>query len=1324
MVFIASIVGNFQASGQFTLLLTDPSHHSENISVNQPIVIYFNQSVDAASVVNSLSVVSNLRGKISISVEVSSSKITATPSVPFLYGEGLIVNVSNSLRSVTNVSLDSPKTIKFFTELKPSPRNPPSLALNDVMSFQGIVTMIGSADMDHDEDLDIVAFAGQDIVWLENDGEENFSKHTVKTGVSFPYSIKAFDIDQDEDMDLIASAHYDGLMILENDGNQNFDLTFSIKEYAINSFDIADFDADGQFDLVYSSLDGSSGYASSTYILYNRGALSFQKTKINSSGFYKFMCVDLDNDLDVDIVHYNDLGIYYSLNHGNTFELSLVYEELNTTYETVLVADMNNDSQQDIILLKYHFSSPSIMIFLNSNELQFTPVSVGANIALMSSAGDYDGDGDQDIMTLDNNYIYSLLVNNGSLSFVAKSVSQSLSGLYYPSNSINADFDGDGDLDFLTSPNSTIKLYKNSVYPFEEKSLPQMTSIFGNSDWGDYDDDGDLDLLVTGDGVSRIYENQNGELSGKTFELIGLWASSCDWGDYDNDGDLDILLSGSSKVEWDDRGPVSIIYTNNDGSFVPLTSSTDQLPKIWFGEARWADLNNDGHLDIVFNGADYAGIYRGDGHGNFSRELDFPFSASWANVDIGDFDNDADLDIVFSGYTGNAFIDVFRNDSDWKFVNIPGNFADRFGGNVSWSDMDNDGDLDLVVSGMQRNENGNTAPSITIYQNLAGSFVAINNTEFIYQGDEEGTTVTADYDNDGISDVLATTSGGSSFSPEMNIFKNMGTGELISSRIPLPKLALRSVSWIDIDKDHDLDIFANSRLLINNVQRSNTLPTAPAQILIDSIYNNSVFFHWPEGQDEETTSPGLSYQIYVGTISGQQDVVNSNSNVDDGFRKVVEPGMWKGTHARVENLAGGTYFLAVQSIDAAFEGSPFSAESQAFVIGVHGSSGACPESEYSYTAQPSGNYSWQVEGGIILSGQGSSAITVKWQTLGTGYVKVFNDQGSRNTIPVYIEKIPNPRIEGDLSVCTGLQTYINSDSQSVNSEWFLSDGNSITGRSANQVFVEWKLAGELDLIVQSFPEHRGCFAYDTVIVSVDAKPTAMIEGAAGVCTDQILEYSANSSNIDWSVLNGTIKDRSPNSIRVTWPSQKGIGLVKLKEYSDHFYCFSEDSLQIVINPRPPKPLLTLLYDTIVLSSESPNGIYKWYFDGEPVVQGSYVGVVPGISGSIAVEVFNWEGCGSMSDDFLYYIKDDINLIELFPNPADQFVELKWTSKYFDDLEIFIYSSTNTLVKKITVPKIWATIVEQLDISDLPSGIYFLKLREKSEIYTVKFVKRS
>jgi hypothetical protein len=128
---------------------------------------------------------------------------------------------------------------------------------------------------------------------------------------------------------------------------------------------------------------------------------------------------------------------------------------------------------------------------------------------------------------------------------------------------------------------------KNTVYPFEERSLPEITSVAGDADWGDYDNDGDLDLLITGDGVSSVYENENGMLSPKAFNLPNLWVSSCDWGDYDNDGDLDILFSGSTKIEWDERGPESFIYTNTNGSFTLLTSSVEQLPKIWYGEARW-----------------------------------------------------------------------------------------------------------------------------------------------------------------------------------------------------------------------------------------------------------------------------------------------------------------------------------------------------------------------------------------------------------------------------------------------------------------------------------------------------------------------------------------------------------------------------------------------------------------------------------------------------------------------------------------------------------------------------------------------------------------
>jgi hypothetical protein len=401
-----------------------------------------------------------------------------------------------------------------------------------------------------------------------------------------------------------------------------------------------------------------------------------------------------------------------------------------------------------------------------------------------------------------------------------------------------------------------------------------------------------------------------------------------------------------------------------------------------------------------------------------------------------------------------------------------------------------------------------------------------------------------------------------------------------------------------------------------------------------------------------------------------------------------------------------TIFFGVQSIDAAFEGSSFSAESQAFVIGIHGSKGACLNSEYSYTAQPLGNYTWTVAGGTILSGQGTNSIVINWHTLGDAYVAISNAQGDRNTLPVKVEEVPNPVIEGDLTVCTGAQTYINNDPLSYHSVWTISDENSTVSALVNAGMVEWVSAGEFNLIIKSSPEHKGCFAYDTVRVLVDQRPTAAIDGPGSGCVSQLERYESTSAKTEWRVTNGVLEAKASEYIDVRWASQPGNGSVWLKQDSEHGYCSAKDSLQVVINDRPLKPYLRLLNDTIVLASESPSGFYRWYFNNEVVVEGPYIGVIPDVSGSVAVEVFNWEGCGNKSDSLIYYVSDDINDIKIFPNPADQYVAIEWTSKNYNDLEVFIYSSSNILLKKFTVQKPWATIVERLDISDLIPGILY------------------
>jgi len=67
------------------------------------------------------------------------------------------------------------------------------------------------------------------------------------------------------------------------------------------------------------------------------------------------------------------------------------------------------------------------------------------------------------------------------------------------------DYDNDGDLDLLNTGNGSI--YDNSGSNFYQSIvfLPPMGLQVSSASWGDYDNDNDLDFIVTGDSVDNIY---------------------------------------------------------------------------------------------------------------------------------------------------------------------------------------------------------------------------------------------------------------------------------------------------------------------------------------------------------------------------------------------------------------------------------------------------------------------------------------------------------------------------------------------------------------------------------------------------------------------------------------------------------------------------------------------------------------------------------------------------------------------------------------------------------------------------------------------------
>jgi hypothetical protein len=1297
------------AEAQFSLVKTSPQGNTSAVPINSTVTIEFSDVVAPTSVETGFSIMSGLAGVIEFGTSVSGKLVTLTPTSTFLRSDVVTVTIFSSIKSIDGVALAGPATFQFTIAVGASNEAPPGFLDHDV----GIVAnWIGSADMDGDKDIDIV-YVGSRVGWLENNGKAKFVNHDIMASNNVLGASIICDIDRDGHLDIVTTG-WSGIGILINDGAQNFSTAATIPGNSVAYIDIADFDYNGLLDIVYYGRElVNDAYIDGTYILYNNGSTVFDKVKISSQASYKSRCGDIDNDGDVDIVQYQDHRVSVLVNNDATFTSHDIFNEEQTDIMGFTLVDLNNDQFLDLLVSTYKSYTLYTEAWLSDGTLVFEFNSDSILSWSGLTCGDFDGDGDQDIIGTEGDYIFSMQENDGSAKFIKRQVA--LDPVSSPGNVVSGDFDGDGDLDLAVPAFNAIKYYENSVLPFKE-ILPSTvkTLTHGDSDWGDFDNDGDYDLVITGNDepnlISTVYRNDNGNLQFYS-SLQGLYLSSCDWGDYDNDGDLDILLAGASTMTPEDRKPMCLVYTNEDGSFIPLESSAQQLPKFYEGEARWADFDNDGWLDIAMSGNTFSGLYRSDGRGNFFWAYDFPMLTQGGNIDVSDFDGDGDTDIVVGGGG------VFRNNGNWTFSSIGGDIIGRLGGTINWADMDNDGDRDLVVGGPLF-----SSGSVNVYENQDSLFTRIENTDFLYQADYEGTIAAGDFDNDGLPDVLGSRGG---YPPAMTILKNSGHGVLIVEHITLPAIATKAGNWVDFDNDHDLDIFAGGKLVRNNVMVENVPPVPPEQIQVDSVYNNSIYLSWDLGDDFETGSSGISYQIYVGKQSHTQDVVNANSDLSTGFRRTVVPGNTIGPHTWVTNLYGGTYYFGVQSIDASFEGSPFSVEGEVLVIGIHGPTAACKGFESSYVTSSTGEYTWQVTGGTISSGQGSDSVVIRWNSVGKGLLGIRNNKGDRNTLEVFIDLKPNPQIVGDATVCTGEQVYEVVDSLSFSTDWTTTAIDEMTMADRNKAKISWSESGEYIIVGQSFPEHFGCFTYDTLKVSVDKRPLPSISGPDMSCANRIEQYTAESISPMWTAVNGTIGEHDEQSIHVEWTSSEIPGRLYLLERSEREFCESYDSLQVTVYPLPEVPTLTRSYDTL-WSSPSPNGFYKWYYNGSFVQGGSYNAAIPNVSGVFVVEVFSWYSCGRKSNPFNYIITgiDDAPLESTFafyPNPADTRLFFELTDSYLGHCEAEIYSVTGQLVKQLDYVKLDQMLSGEIDVSVLDAGVYILNIKTNDAVHKRRIV---
>jgi len=386
--------------------------------------------------------------------------------------------------------------------------------------------------------------------------------------------------------------------------------------------------------------------------------------------------------------------------------------------------DYDNDGWMDIYLVNSgpcdFWKPPKPLrnaLYRNNRDGTFRDVTEKAGVAgggygMGVAAGDYDGDGFQDLYV--TQYGRSILYhNNGDGTFTDVTEKAGVAAPGWASSAVWFDYDNDGRLDLFVcrfvdftklthhvcnapnipalagvneycyprifDPMPSWLFHNNGDGTFTDVSQKMGVADNPGKSWGvvatDINNDGFLDLFVANDTTANfIFANRGG----KRFEEIGFTAGvaygpggkarsgmGVDSADFDQDGWMDLFVTNL------DREFYGLYKNKHDESFEDRASPAGiaQASRLMSGwGVKFFDFDNDGNLDLfianghpddlidkISPGVTYSEpllLFRNTGTGfkNISGESGpiFARPLSARGLAIGDFDNDGAVDALIS----------------------------------------------------------------------------------------------------------------------------------------------------------------------------------------------------------------------------------------------------------------------------------------------------------------------------------------------------------------------------------------------------------------------------------------------------------------------------------------------------------------------------------------------------------------------------------------------------------------------------------------------------------------------------------------------------
>ncbi len=920
----------------------------------------------------------------------------------------------------------------------------------------------------------------------------------------------------------------------------------------------------------------------------------------------------------------------------------------------------------------------------------------GRSIVLPSSSnpksinsGDFNNDGKLDLALISLNKVNVLLSKGGGYFDTAKVYSVGS----FPKSLLVKDFNSDGKLDIavVNAQSNNVSILKGIGNGNFNVAINYSVGTFPSDICsGDFNSDNRLDIGISYGGnvnyLTILYGNASGGYTATNINNVDSFPTKINSGDFNGDGKLDLAYIKSSNL----NDSVSISLGNGLGTFTKA-GKFGALSEV--RSFMTDDMNNDGKSDLTFCTYAYGitddsvKIFTSFNNGMFQNKTAYYIGREnfLVNLRSADFNNDGKADILLSNIFGNNLM-ILLGQMNNAFSSPKSYILDAMPSSTYIADFNNDGILDVSAT---TSESGTGNSNWTSNFHFVSFLFGLGNGEFAggrsyYSGNTSSRFHLSDFDNDGKFD-LAVSNFNSPYA--IKILKGQGNGEFLNMSTYLVNQRPLYIKSADFNKDGIMDMAFNY------------------------FQNNVISIMFGLGNGNFGAANNHSSGSYTSDVE-KFDVVdiNNDSNLDLIIAKpslsnvTVSLGTSSGTFSPPVTYSVGNYPTDICVGD-------FNNDNQLDIAALnYGSNslsvlnGTGNGTFMSAVNYPLGNHPIMMTKGDF-NADGKLDIVIAHSSLSTPSSSIYNNKiailinsNSGFLPPSYFITGQDPAdvVAADFNV-DGLLDIATSNFKSCNTSVLLGNGGGgffskndyVTGPMSSQnEAADLNSDGRPDIVVTN-----GNFSsYITVLLSASPINVNVISSDSSICIGESVTLNANGAQT--YLWNNGIQTSGFNAFPTTTATYTVVG-------TSINGCINTVSKTIIVNPLL-NTLVTQNADT--LRSQAIGATYQWINCANNTIIPNAINqtYVPITNGSYAV-IVNDSACSDTSACINFTLTGIESLVhgqfKLYPNPnnGDFLIEsLKPT-------EIKI----SNVLGEVVFIKTLVTGKNDLSLKSQPNGIYFI-----------------